>query len=152
MSDIIRIPMFTDAYYAREYNLIYKSEYVYRVRGATHNPSSPHRIQVWDNTDRKNTQPGEWNAHTGRKNGTGAYIDPRGYDTDHETSVLMSAESSVITNTGTNTGTRASGQVYAEGSLSIGDRVQLVLPDGSESVVYVLTAVPMRDPILVSEW
>jgi hypothetical protein len=64
------------------------------------------------------------------------YLDPSNNATDEPTSILLSPEPSVITSNGTNTGTEASGQVYAPAGtvLRDGDLLTLVYPDGTEVV------------------
>ncbi|MEV1109961.1 hypothetical protein AB0I95_15090 [Micromonospora sp. NPDC049751] len=137
--------------YKREaYGITHKGEHVYHVTGAgLHSRSHPHRVVVWDNTGRRNFYPDRWNECSG-KPGPGAWLDPNGKGTDSEVTVILDAESIVITNNGTNTGTPASGQVYApRPHLAIGDIVIMVYPDGTPSAPYVVEARPLRDPELV---
>lgn len=137
-------------YDQRNYAIRLISAHVYRVTGRNvHNRSHPHRIKVWDNTGRPNADPERWSEFLGRKIGPGRYIGPDGRGTDAEVSVTTSAEAVAITNNGTNTGTVASGQVYAETELVIGDEVLLVLPSGATMGPAVLTARPVADPVLV---
>lgn len=132
------------------YGITYRSEFVYHVTGrGVYNPHFPHRVTVWGNTGRLNRRPGEFNQNSGRRFGSGKYIGPDGMDTDDEFTVLVGSESSVITNNGTNTGTAASGQVYADETLSIGDVVILNYPDAGLSVPYVVTARPHANPVLI---
>lgn len=132
------------------YGILYRSEFMYRVAGkGLHNPSSPHRITVWCNTGRPNPHPGEIRyTDFGAIGGDGAYLNPNNVATDDEITVLTGAESTVITNNGTNTGTVAAGQVYAQDVLHVGNTVTLVTP-GGDSKEYVLTAIPLRDPVLI---
>jgi hypothetical protein len=146
----ILIPLRPGSEYDRtSYGITHRSEHVYRVTGkGVHNRSFPHRVQVWDNTVRPNTDPDQLTEFTGRV-GPGAYIDPQGKGTDAATTVTTSAESIAITRTGANTGTAVSGQVYAPHTMTIGDYILLVYPDGTLSDPYVLTARPLGDPGLV---
>lgn len=89
------------------------SEFVYRV-GFGFNRGFPHRVVVWDNTTRPNTDPVLRQGPCGMRGGPGAYIGPDGRGTDDTVTVWLSAESVSITNSGTNTGTPKSGQVYAD--------------------------------------
>jgi hypothetical protein len=143
----ILITLLPGSDYDRErYGITHRSEHVYRVAGkGVHNRSHPHRIQVWDNTVRPNSDPDRLTEFTGRV-GPGAYIDPQGKGTDDPITVTTSAESIAITNSGRNTGTEPSGQVYAPQTLTIGDYVVLTYPDGWLSQPYVLTARPLGDP------
>jgi hypothetical protein len=139
-------------YDQNSYGILFISRYVYRITGrGVHNRSHPHRIKVWDNTGRPNADPGRISEFLGRAIGPGRYIGPDGRGTDDEASATTSAESVAITNSGTNTGTVASGQVYADDSLAIGDKVMLVLPGGRMpvSALLTVTASPLSDPILV---
>lgn len=132
------------------YGIRLRSAHVYRISGkGTHNPNFPHRINVWDNTIRPNTDPERFVPALGRKVGPGAFIDPHGHGTDDMLTVMTSAEATAITNNGTNTGSVASGQVYADTRLTIGDRVVLVFPDGGLSRVYTITARPLANPDLI---
>jgi hypothetical protein len=125
------------------YGIMFQSAHVYRMAGpGLHNRAFPHRIVVWDNTVRPNT---------GGRTGPGTYVDPNGKGTDAPTSWLTSSESVTITNGGTNTGTVASGQVYADDTLRVGGRVQLAYPDGTTSAPMVLTARPLADPALIPD-
>ena len=127
-----------DSYRREGYGITHTSRYIYRVEGArgdVHNPVFPHRVKVWDNTV--------------RPDGSGKYIDPNGKSTDSPVSVLTSAGPLAITSSGTNTGTAASGRVYADVPLTIGETVRLRWPDGSLSDPYVVTPVPLDDPALV---
>lgn len=131
------------------YGIRFKSVHVYRMTGpGLHNRSFPHRIAEWDNTMRLNTNPDEWSEYSG-KTGPGTFVDPSGKGTDEPTSWLTSSESVAITNNGTNTGTVASGQVYADVTLKIGDQVVLAYPDGTTSAPMVLTARSLADPVLI---
>ncbi|GIE98951.1 hypothetical protein [Paractinoplanes rishiriensis] len=130
------------------YGITHRSAHVFRVTGTgVHNRCYPHRVQVWDNTGRPNTDPGRFTEFTGRV-GPGAYIDPCGKGTDTPVTVTTSAEAVAVTNNGTNTGTEASGQVYAPETIAMGDVVILVYPGGLLSEPYVLTARPLGDPRL----
>lgn len=113
------------------YGILFRSRYVYNSAHSTY----PTRVVVWDNTRRVNGRNGEPVRHGDYgpiDGGIGRYLDPRNKVTDSERSILLSTESIVITNNGTNTGTEASGQVYApEGAkLRDGDTVTLLYPDG----------------------
>lgn len=131
------------------YGITHRSAHVYEMTGAgLHNRSHPHRVTVWNNTRRPNTRPDEWNEHSG-KPGPGAYLDPRGKGTDEAVTVTTKAESIAITANGTNTGTVASGQVYAPEKLAIGAFALLRYPDGSLSDPFRVTARPLADPVLI---
>lgn len=138
---------------AQSYGIRFRSKFVYRFTGTgLHNPSSPHRVNVWDNTGRPNTDPDRFKPALGRKVGPGAYIDPRGHGTDHATSILTNAESTIMTDNGTNTGTEASGQVYADVTIRTGESVMLRAPDGNVTGPYRLTTRFLSDPVLIAEW
>ncbi len=132
--------------YDRErYGITHHSTHVFRVTGkGVHNRSHPHRVQVWDNTLRPNTDPDRLTEFTGRV-GPGAYLDPQGKGTDSPITVTTSAEAVAVTNDGRTTGTEASGQVWAPETVAIGDFVALVYPDGTMSDPYRLTARPLGD-------
>lgn len=133
----------------RSYGITHRSANVYQMTGrGLHNRHAPHRVQVWDNTGRPNTEPDRWNDHSG-KPGPGQYLDPFGKGTDSPVTVTTSAEATAITSNGTNTGTVASGQVYASDALTVGDYAVLLYPDGSTSDPYQITAQFLADPRLV---
>lgn len=120
----------------QQYGIRYLSRYVFEARKRY---SSPTRIVVWDNTGRLNPRNGEGVRHGQYgliDGGNGRYLDPSNRATDEPTSVHLTPEASVITNNGTNTGTEASGQVFAPAGTVIreGDRLVLVYPDGAEVV------------------
>lgn len=134
MESTHRIPMADGSAYDREhYGVTHRSAFVYRHgRG-----SGPARVVTWSNTHRlnpRNGQPVRYGDMGPRDGGNGVYLDPRNRATDSPTSVLISLESTVITNSGTNTGTVASGQVYAPDGATLrdGDVLTLVYPDGTE--------------------
>jgi hypothetical protein len=148
---IVVIDMLKATARAAEYGIRFESAYVFKMAGkGLHNRHHPHRIKVWDNTNRPNPHPGQI-RHTdhGSIGGEGRYLDPFNQGTDSAATVTTSAEAIAITNSGTNTGTVASGQVYASKSLAIGQRVTLRTPQGEMPEVYVVTAQPFSDPILV---
>lgn len=131
------------------YGITHKSVFVYRMTGpGLHNRYKPHRIRVWDNTNRPNNRPDTYNSMTG-KPGPGAYLDPSGKGTENPISYLTAAEPTAMTNTGTNTGTVASGQVYANITLAVGDVVSLLLPDYTLLGPFTITAGPLSDPVLM---
>lgn len=139
------------AYEADSYGITARSSYVYLITGkGLHNRNSPHRITVWDNTVRPNPHPGQtrW-TEFGQIGGDGQYLDPNNKGTDEPVSVTTSAEATVITAHGANTGTEASGQVYADETLTVGETVRLRHPDGTLSGPYVVTTRPLADPDLV---
>jgi hypothetical protein len=116
------------------YGIMYLSRYVFR----TSKGSSPTRVLVWSNLGRPNTRNGEpvkFGDYGPINGGDGAFLDPQNRATDDAQSVLLTPECSVITNNGTNTGTEASGQVYAPAGTRIaeGDLITLVYPDGIEA-------------------
>jgi hypothetical protein len=85
-------------------------------------PSSyPIRVEVWNNTDRPNTNPADF--------GPGSYIDPRGEATDDAVTVLISPDDTVINASRANTDT-ACGDAYVERPIADGDTLILVYPDG----------------------
>ena len=151
MSDhTIYIPMILESDYNRKtYGIEYQSLYVYRMEGrGLHNPSHPHRIQAWDNACRPNVDPSAPGPFNSGVVGPGEYIGPDRKGTDHRWHYVTAAESVAITNSGTNTGTVASGQVYAGHVLAVGDVVRLVFPDGSASRELRVTARSLANPIL----
>jgi hypothetical protein len=114
-----------------QYGITHLSRFVFR----TSKGSSPTRVQAWSNVNRPNPRSGEpvkYGDYGKIDGGNGRYLDPQNNATDSPTSILLSPECSVITNNGTNTGTEASGQVYAPAGTRIaeGDRIVLVYPDG----------------------
>jgi hypothetical protein len=132
---------------AQSYGIMFESKYVHTVKGSR-NREYPHRIKIWANMFRKNPHPGEIRyTDFGSIGGEGKYLDPQNRGTDEPVSVLMSAEAIVITNSGSNTGTIASGQVYGE-DLAMGDTVTLKLPNGTIHGPYVIEARPLHDPHL----
>lgn len=141
-------------YESATYRILSRSEFVYHMAGAgLHNRHSPHRITLWDNTGKPNPDNGgpiKYGDYgplpTG---GNGAYIGPDNRATDFPLSVTTSAESTVITNNGTNTGTVASGQVYAPETLAIGDVVIFRLPDGTLSDPWRIRERSLSDPDLI---
>jgi len=110
------------------YGITHKSTTVHKVTGKR-DGSYPHRVVVWDNTGRPNTEPDRWNEYSG-KPGPGQFLDPRRKGTDEPTSILLTAEAVVIDAYGTGTGTPGSGQVYGA-PLAVGQTVTLRYPDGS---------------------
>lgn len=134
----------SDTYNGEHYGITHRSRYVYHVTGPKlHNPSAPHRLKVWDNTRRQNNAPDEYAPNRG-KPGPGAYLNPDGKGTDEAASFLLSAEATVITNTGT----VASGQVYAPETLKVGGFVVLRYPGGRLSDPYRVTPRFLADPEL----
>lgn len=142
------IPMFVSTAYDKEhYNITHRSAFVYDSQ-RTH---SPMRLVVWDNMNRpnpyRNAKLGdvigtgqnaqtitEWFLSTGRTKPR--FYDPHNEPTDEPFSFLLSLECTVITNSGTNTGTIASGQVYApDTKLMDGDTATLKYTDGTEQEV-----------------
>lgn len=137
------------AYDRKHYGITYRGAFIYHVTGkGLHNPTSPHRVTVWDNTVRPNTDPDAYSQYSG-KAGPGAYLDPSRKGTDEPVSVYLGAESTIITANGTNTGTKASGQVYADETLEVGGFVLLRYPDGTLSNPFRVTARPVSDPVLI---
>jgi hypothetical protein len=136
------------------YGITHLSQFVYHTTGkGLHNRSFPHRIVVWDNEIRPRNDNAESNQYRPQhhlRHLDGAYIDPSGRPTDDLVTVLLDAESMAITNSGTNTGTVASGQVYSHtGPLMVDDFVVLVWPSGDLSAPYRVTARSLADPELV---
>lgn len=114
---------------ANTYGILYTGRNVYQ----TSKSNGPTRLQVWDNTNRVNKRNGEpvrFGDCGPVDGGDGKYLDPNNRATDEPVSFLLTPESSVITNNGTNTGTAASGQVYAEDILRDGDSATLSYPTG----------------------
>lgn len=147
-------------YDQRSYGILLRSALVYQVRNApgerrpahrVHNPGYPHRIVVWDNTIRPNTDPDSYSEHTGHKIGRGRFVDPHRRGTDEEISVLLSSEEISISPNRSRpaTGDVRSGQQYAqEDILTIGDTVQLQMAD-SLSEEYQIQTRPLANPVLV---
>lgn len=137
-------------YERASYGITFKSAHIYQAVGAgLHNPNRPHRVTVWDNTDRLNDKAGTFHPYLGRMVGDGKFIGPDGADTDSETSVTTSAEPTAITNNGTNTGTVASGQIWGYTDMRIGDYVVMRFPDGAYSDPFVVTKRNLSDPVLL---
>lgn len=113
MSTSINIPMLpVSAYRTASYEIMYESKFVYRTRKS----SAPTRVVMWGNTERPNPRNGEpvrYGDYGPIDGGNGRYLDPNNNPTDDPVTVLLSPESTAITDNGTNTGTEASGQVYA---------------------------------------
>lgn len=125
-----------------DYGVMFKSAYVY-MSAVCHGPT---RVVLWSNLDRPNPDLGKplgAMLEAGDRRGcrvtkyslkytAGRYLDPHNEPTDDPFTVLLTPESSVITSNGTNTGTVASGQVYArpECRLADLDRALLVFPAG----------------------
>lgn len=114
------------------YGIRYLSRYVFRTSRGSH----PTRVVYWDNTGRENPRNGEpvrFGEYGPIDGGHGKYLDPHRRATDAAVSILLSPEASAITNNGTNTGTEASGQVYASAGAVIreGDHLHLVWPSGA---------------------
>lgn len=131
------------------YGITHRSAFVYDVTGPRlHNRHFPHRVTVWNNTVRPNTKPDEWSEYSGRP-GAGRYLDPFRKGTDDEITITLGAESFGITDNGTNTGTFASGQVYAPETLQVNEFVVLKYPDGHHSDPYLIKTRPLTDPVLV---
>jgi hypothetical protein len=119
-----------------QYGIMYLSRYVYDARRRL---SAPTRVQVWSNLRRPNTRNGEpvkYGEYGPLNGGNGAYLDPSNHATDNAMTIYLTPEASAITNNGTNTGTEASGQVFAPGHpepIREGDTIVLIYPDGIES-------------------
>lgn len=115
---------------ANTYGIRYKGRNVYQ----TSKSNGPTRLVVWNNTTRRNPRNGEpvrFGDCGPIDGGDGCYLDPDNKATDAPVSFLLSPESSVITDNGTNTGTQASGQVYADDTLRDGDTATVSFPNGS---------------------
>lgn len=136
MSTLIVDLVEASEYDQKLYGITHRSRHVYRVGPHMHNALYPHRVQVWDNTRRPNTDPERFVS--GRKVGPGAYVAPDGSGTDCEVSIVASAEPISIDRYGTGTGTEASGQVWADGGLGRGNFVVLRYPSGELSDPLVL--------------
>lgn len=111
------------------YGVLYKSRNVYQ----TSKSNGPTRLVVWDNTSRVNFRDGEpvrFGECGPIDGGNGCYLDPNNKATNHPTSLLLTPESSVITDSGMNTGTVASGQVYANTVLRDGEYATVSFPNG----------------------
>lgn len=121
-------------YRASHYGVLFESAYVYR----TGRSYSPTRVVVWSNTSRPNARNGEPVRHGDYgpiDGGAGRYLDPHNKATDAERSVLLSTESTVIDAYGTGTGSKESGQVWADDKLCDGDALTLAYPDGTEETL-----------------
>lgn len=130
-----------DSYSTGAYGITHRGRNVYD----TAKSSGPTRLVVWSNVKRLNIDKGKPLGDTlrvGDRRGNivteyslqftrGSYLDPHNNPTDDAVSLLLSPESSVITSNGTNTGTVASGQVYAPGKLADGDTATLSYPNGT---------------------
>lgn len=130
-----------DAYRSEHYGITHQSRNVYD----TTKSSGPTRLVVWSNVKRLNTDKGKRlgdKLEVGDRRGNivteyslqftrGSYLDPHNKPTDSAHSLLLTPESSVITSNGTNTGTVASGQVYAPGRLADQDTATLSYPGGT---------------------
>lgn len=131
---------------ARSYGVVAESVLVFRVQGPrVHNPSFPHRVQVWSNLDRpnlRNGQPVAYGQYGIVDGGNGRYLDPNNRATDQPFTVLLVAEPVVISR-------MASDHQYADQVLSIGDTVHLVDPDGSVSAAFTVTGRTLSDPELL---
>jgi hypothetical protein len=135
------------------YGVLFEGMFVYDVTGkGLHSRHHPHRVVVWDNTRRPNPRNGEpvrYGQYGKLDGGDGKYLDPSRNATDAEQTIILDAESIAITSNGTNTGTAASGQVYGPVTLTVGQYVVLIYPDGTTSDPLVITARPLRDPELL---
>jgi len=126
-------------YRRRTYNVTHESRYVYRVAGSY----APTRIVVWSNVNRPNPrdgQPVRYSDFGPRDGGNGQFLDPGNHATDEPVSTYLEPESSVITDSGGNTGTVASGQVFAPTAsrpIHNGDHLALAYPDGTVRTVTV---------------
>lgn len=151
------IPMTNGSdYEMQEYGVEYRSTFVYETSGrGFHNLHFPHRFKVWNNTVRPNEAPVYGPDAPGSmgygKIGPGKYVDPERKGTDEKYNYRVGSESISITNSGTNTGTEASGQVWSPlpAPLTIGDVIILQFPDGSLSEPFKLTSRVSSDPQLV---
>lgn len=117
----------------QQYGITHLSRHVFQTSRGSH----PTRVQVWCNTGRPNPRNGEpvrFGEYGPIDGGRGAYLDPGRKATDAAYSILLSPESVAITSNGTNTGTEASGQVYAPSDTRIveNDTLVLALPDGRQ--------------------
>jgi hypothetical protein len=128
-------------YYTEHYGQLFESVTRHTVTGKNvHNRSFPHRIAVWDNTRRPNTDPTR--RVDGRPVGEGRYVDPFGRGTDADRSFLLSAQSIVIAATPTERPERGE-------TLTVGDTVQLRYPDGTVSGPMTVTSGFLADPGLI---
>lgn len=128
----IRVELREASAESKSYGVTHKSRYVY----STSRGHYPTRVEVWSNVDRPNPRNGEpvrWGQYGKLDGGNGRYLDPGHDATDAPVTVLLTPESTIITSDGTNTGTEASGQVYASGvTIRTGDVLCLIYPDGRE--------------------
>jgi hypothetical protein len=136
-----------DAYDREHYGITGRSVGTYYVTGPNvHNRHHAHQINVWDNTVRPNRTQGEPVRYVGnygmKSGGPGKYRDPNGNDTDAATSVLMSAQASVIT------AHAALRPTPAVGTLTVGDVVTLVDGVGRLIGTYRVTSKMLSDPYL----
>jgi hypothetical protein len=139
------------------YGITHTGALVYDVTGrGVRNRHHPHRVVVWSNEGRPNTRDGEpvRDGDYGKLDGgEGRYLETRNNATNSPVTIIVDAEEIAITNNGTGTGTVASGQVYGDETLTIGDCVILRWPGGVLSLPYRLVARPLADPELVPvEW
>jgi hypothetical protein len=132
------IPMMVAHAHRAQYGITHISAHVYDARRRL---SAPTRIVVWSNVARPNKRNGEpvrFGDYGRLDGGDGIYLDPHNRATDCPVSILLTPEASAITNNGTNTGTAASGQVFAGGHpepIREGDVIVLLWPDGTESIL-----------------
>lgn len=115
---------------ANDYGITHRGRNVFDTTGS----HSPTRLVAWDNTGRPNPRNGEpvrFGQYGPAGGGDGKYLDPHNEATDAPASLLLTPESTCITSSGTNTGTVASGQVFAPGRLADGDTATLSFPDGT---------------------
>lgn len=143
MSDGTKLILMTEAseYDKREYGIKFKSAHIYRMTGRN-TSRDPHRLQIWDNTVNPNIGPHYGPDAPGAfgvgRIGEGAYVSPKRKGTDSPESFLWSRECTVIDAYRTGTGTRESGQVWAETPLAVGDTVALVFPNGETSGLFTI--------------
>jgi len=140
MPIIIGLRQSTD-YEATQYDIVYRSAAVHRIRKAKHNRNALFRITVWNNTNRPNTCPeGKW-TDFGRYGGPGKYLGPDNIGTDSEISVTTAAQAVVIASTPI--------ARQAEGdTLEVGQLVLLQTPEGELMGPYTIAEKALHDPHL----
>lgn len=134
-SEIVHEVMLEEAPDQRQrYGIRFLSEHGFTVRGKNvHNPAFPHRVTVWNNEHRPNTNPD--------RHGDGRYVDPDGQATNDAWTVYLSAESIVIA------AEPVQRAALWPADLHIGDAIILRFPDG-QNMTGTIQARVLYDPII----
>lgn len=127
------------------YGVEYESTTLHKMTGkGLHNPSFPHRIDVWDNTRRpnpRNGQPVRFGDYGPVDGGNGRYLGPDRRATDDEQTFTVSAQSVMLA-------ARPVERAPYGADLAVGQTVTVRYPDG-RTVDMVVTARQLADPVLV---